>query len=166
MKHIDCMSSQRTVKIKRGTKIRRQSNNNAMIFKLADPIIQCCIFVYFLYCLDAAIREPSYRTVLLGLIAYQYGSAVLNFLLMYRDPRLFRKERIIHIITISCYMPIFFFAEKHVKEYSFGINELDRPYIHLFQSIFMGIAIVIAFWYFYICYREIRNMLSGAAKMR
>jgi len=150
------------VKIKRGRRYARQrGSNNVLILKLADPIIQCCIFIYFLFCLDVSSATP-YRSVLLGLIGYQYVSSILNF--FFKDPKVLRKERIAHLIVITCYLPLFFFMEKNVKEFDFGINETDSPYIHLFQTIRMGIALAIAFWYFYICSREVRGLLASVTK--
>lgn len=157
------MSRQRTVKIKRGSKIYTQNrNNNVLILKVADPLVQVFIFIYFLYCLNAEVLEPSYRTVLLMLVAWQMCSAVLNF--FYKDPKAQKVQRMIYLALNVCYMAAFFYLEKHLKDVSFGINETDDPFIHLQQVVLMGIALIIAFWYNIICYKEVRGLLGGTSR--
>ena len=165
------MSSHRrykTVKKKRGIKINRQSKtNNILMLKLADPIIQCIIFIYFIYCLDSDVIAPSYRTVLLLLVAWQAMSVFAN--MFYKDNKALRTERLVFLVVDGCYMAVFFLMEKLVipkKEISFGINELDDHYIHLYQTILMTGALIIAFWYNLICYREVKSLLSGVSQDR
>lgn len=157
-------SSYKSVHIKRGIKIRRQSNNNVVIFKIADPIVQFGIFIYFLYCLDSNVQQPSYRTVLLLLVGWQIGSAFLNF--FYRDTKALKTERLIYLAINISYMALFFFLEKYLPEKIFGINETDVPFIHRNQIFLMGGALIIAFWYNIICYREVKGLLSNITEER
>jgi len=161
----NAMSRHKPVNIKRGIKINRQSqNSNVLLLKLVDPIGQFAIFIYFLYCLDANVFQPSYRSVLLMLVAWQMVSACCN--LFYKDTKALRRERLAYIAVNVCYMALFFFLEKILPDKTIGINELDDPYIHVYQVVLMGGVFIIAFWYNVICYREVKSLLSGASKNR
>ena len=157
-------SSYKSVRIKRGIKIRRQSNNNVVILKIGDPVVQFGIFIYFLYCLDSEVQQPSYRTVLLLLVGWQLMSAIANF--FYRDTKALNTERLIYLAVNIGYMALFFFLEKHLPEKNFGINETDAPFIHRNQIILMGGALIIAFWYNILCYREVKGLLSNMTEER
>ncbi len=156
----DSSSRYRSVNIKRGTKIRRQSNN-IVIFKFVDNIVQFGIFIYFLYCLDSD-AQTSYRSVFLLLVVWQIMSAFAN--LFYRDIKALRTERLIYLAVNICYMALFFFLEQHLPEKKYGINEMDVPFIHRNQTFLMGGALIIAFWYNIICFREIKSLFAGVSK--
>ena len=141
---------------------KQLKSSNVFMVKLFDPIVQVLIFVYFLYCLDAQANGLSYRTILFVLVGWQTISALFNLFL--NDPKLLTKQRIAYLILNICYMATFFYIEKHVPEKDFGINETDIPYLHRNQTILMGGAIIIAFWYNVICYREIKGLMAGARK--
>ena len=154
------MDRHKTINIKRNARISKPSrNNNVLLLKFADPIVQCCIFIYFIMSLDAAVLQPSYRTLFLMLIMWQYGSALVN--LFYKDNKPMRIQRIVYLLAITCYMPLFFYIEKHVKEYDLVIDELENTAIHLHQTITMGVALILAFWYSIICYREVKVLLTS-----
>jgi len=157
------MSRKRSAKIRRSSKITgRLKNSNVMVLKLVDPIVQSFIFIYFVYCLDSAVVEPSYRTVLLVLLSWQLLSAFLNFFL--KDPKLLKTERTSFVLIIIVYMVMFFYVEGHVKERYIGINETDIPNIPLHQTILMVGAVILSFWYTIICYREIKSLLNSPNK--
>jgi hypothetical protein len=61
-------------------------------------------------------------------------------------------------------MVLFFYLERHLKDKLIAIDETEEPYIHVYQSILMSGAVLLAFWYNVICYREIKSMLSGMKK--
>ena len=132
------------------------------MIKLFDPIVQVIIFIYFLYCLDAEANGVSYRTILFVLIGWQTISALFNLFL--NDPKLLKRQRVAYLIVNILFMAAFFFIESHVKEKDFGINETDIPFIHRNQTILMGGAIIIAFWYNVLCYKEIKSLMAGANK--
>ena len=155
------MSRHKPIQIKRGAKMQKQlKSSNVFLIKLIDPIVQCLVFVYFLYCLDAEANGPSYRAVLLFLIGWQTVSALFNLFL--NDPKLLKGQRLAYLIVNVCYMAAFFFIESHFSEKDFGINETDIPFLHRNQTLLMGGAIIIAFWYNVTCYREIKGLLAGA----
>lgn len=157
------MSRHKPVKIKRSAKLNRQiKNSNELVFKLIDPIAQFLIFVYFLYALDSEQVGVSYRGILLKLVGWQVISAVINF--FFTDPKILKTQRVAYIVVNTLYMAFFFYAESHFKETYFGINETDPAIIPLNQSLLIAGAIIIAFWYNIICYREVRSMLAGANK--
>lgn len=157
------MSRSRSVKIRRSAKVTNHlKNNNIVLLKLFDPIIQSVIFIIFLYCLDSESHGISYRSILLLLVAWQLASSFLNFFL--KDPKLLKMERISYVIVMTIYMIIFFIVERRVKEHYIGINETDIPNIPVYQASLMTGVVIITFWYNIICYREIRSLLGGSNK--
>ena len=129
-----------------------------MLLKLIDPIGQSVLIVFFLYCIDAE-KTISYRSVLMILVAWQIISVFINFFL--GELKLLKNERILYLVTITLYMTFFFLFEHHVKEQFIALDEGVKATIPLHRVITMSIAIIIAFWYNIICYREIRTLLGG-----
>jgi hypothetical protein len=152
------MSSHRHSSSKRNTKAKNHGkSNNVLLFKLIDPIVQSALIVFFLFCIDTEKHFP-YRTVLLFLIGWQIVSVLINFLL--RKLKLLTIERLLYFVTIILYLIFFFFVERHVKEQFVPLDEGIKAAIPIRRVIVMSIGVIIAFWYTFICYREVRSLLT------
>lgn len=128
-----------------------------MVVKLVDPIIQSLLFILFLLSLDTDF-DFSPRKALYMIIAWQIASAVMNFVLNAANQ--LRKERIAYLITTILYTPLFLFLERHVNEIWLTARYGEDPSIPVYQIIFESVAIIISFWYYVICFREIRGMIG------
>lgn len=153
------MNRSKSIRIRRSSKVTKQlSNNNILLFKLFDPIVQSAIIIFFIYCLDAEVQQPSYRLVLRLVVVWQLTSSFLNFFL--RDPKLLVKERIAFVFAMVFYLIMFFFVERSIKESYIGINEKDAN-IPVHQALLMAGLVILTFWYNVTCYREIKSLLGG-----
>jgi hypothetical protein len=83
-------------------------------------------------------------------------SAITNFIL--NPPGLQKNARSIHLIIIGAYMLVFFYIEKHVAERFITTNERGKTTIPLYKAILETGAMAIAFWYNYICFKEVKRM--------
>ena len=128
-----------------------------MLLKLIDPIVQSALIVFFLYCIDSEKHFP-YRTVLLFLIGWQIVSVFINFFL--QSLKLLKNERLLYLASIVLYMIFFFFFERHIKDELIPLDEGAKATIPIGRVIVMSIGIIIAFWYNFICYREVRSLLE------
>ena len=138
---------------------KRKRTNNVLVFKLIDPICQSLLFIFFIYSLDAEI-EASYRKVLLMLLGLQIVSLVINFFI--KEENQLKNERIIFLSALALYFISFFIiqhsvSEKFIEVFAGG-GQMKMP---LIEIIMMSIAIAVAFWYFTICFREIRGLLKS-----
>lgn len=138
---------------------RHLKYSNVMVLKLVDPIVQSLLFILFIYSLDTS-AEFSYRQALNLLVGWQIVSSIAN--LFFNPPNQLRTERLICLLLIIIYMPVFFYFQRHLKEVWVQLRQAlyDDPTIPLYDIILESIAIIIAFWYYTICFREIR-MLMG-----
>jgi hypothetical protein len=136
---------------------RHIKSNNVMVIKLVDPIIQSLLFILFVYSLDTS-AEFNYRKALYMIIGWQLISSVFNFII--NPPNILKKERLIYLVVICLYMPCFFYIEAHVTEVWLTLRPGDNPDIPLYDLILESIAGLIAFWYYVICFREIREMMG------
>jgi hypothetical protein len=129
-----------------------------MVAKLVDPIVQSLLIILFVLTLDTDF-DFSPRRALYMIIGWQILSAVVNFIL--NVPTQLRRERIVYLVTIVLYMPLFFYLERHVNEIWITVRHGDDPTIPVYRIIFESVAIVISFWYYVICFREIRTMMGS-----
>lgn len=152
------MSSHRHSRSKRNTRAKNpEKSNNILLLKVVDPIVQSALLVFFLYCIDSEKHFP-YRTVLLFLIGWQIVSVLINFFL--KGLKLLTIERVLYFATIIVYLIFFFFVERHVKEQFVPLDEGVKATIPIRRVIVMSIGVIIAFWYTFICYREVRSLLT------
>ncbi len=153
------MSSSRHRSRKSPTKVNKLTrNNNIQLFKLIDPIIQSVLFIVFLYCLDSQ-SHFSYRTIMLITIAWQLLSAFVNFII--NDPKQLKLQRASYLVVIALFLVVYFYFERNTIETMIPLDQGLKPTIPLKQVILMSIAMIIAFWYNVICYREIRTIMGG-----
>jgi hypothetical protein len=152
------MSSNRHSRTRRNAKAKKlEKSNNILLLKLIDPIVQSALIVFFLYCIDTEKHFP-YRSVLLILISWQMVSVFVNFFL--GEYKLLKNERLLYLATIILYVIFFFFVERNVREQFVPIDEGVKATIPIRRVIVMSIGIIIAFWYNFICYREVRSLLT------
>lgn len=142
-----------------GGGLKRIKTNYVTVFKLADPIIQGMLFIFFVYSLDEDFREVSYRTLLMLIIGIQLLSLVVN--LLFNPPELLKKERLVYAGTIIAYLVLSWFITRNFKENYLEIRHGDFPKLPLREVILDTTAIIVSFWYNIICFREIKTMLKN-----
>jgi hypothetical protein len=137
---------------------RRSGTNNILVFKLIDPILQSLLFIFFIYSIDTD-SDTSYRSVLQLLVCLQLVSMVINFFIS--DENQLKNERFIYLGTIGLYLISFFIIGKTVNpKYVEVIMGSGPVKMDMLEIILMSVAVVISFWYFTICFREIRGLLK------
>jgi hypothetical protein len=132
--------------------------NNVLVFKLVDPIIQSLLIIFFVYCLDSD-TDIQYQGILQIIIGWQILSCIANFFL--NPPDLLKKERIAWFIIILLYSGLYYFVGNHVHERFIVVKQANNSTIPLYDSIFEIGGMIISFWYYVICFREIRAMLTS-----
>ncbi len=132
--------------------------NNIRVFKLIDPICQSLLIIFCIYCLDSDSDTP-YQTILQIIVGWQVLSCLANFFL--NPPDLLKKERVAWLITIVLYMVVYYLVGGHVKEQYIVVKQANNLTITLYDSILEAGAMIISFWYYVICFREIRGMLTS-----
>jgi hypothetical protein len=140
----------------------RRKTNNVLLFKLIDPIGQSLLFILFIYGLDTDYTGNGgtpYNTTLYYILFAQIASTLINFFI--KEENQLKNERAIYAVTITLYIVSFFFIRRAVPEKFIevmaGDGMMQMPAIEI---MLMGIGIVIAFWYFTICFREVRGLLK------
>lgn len=103
----------------------------------------------------------SYVAMLMIICGYQLISLLVN--LFFKTETTLKNERAAFFISLILYFAAFFYINRNVKEKFIeviageGLNQLP-----LFEIILLGAGFIIAFWYFSICFREIRVQLDKA----
>ena len=144
---------------------RLMRSNNVLVFKLIDPIVQSLLFILFVYCLDADNGNVlmNYHDVLLIAIGCQVLSAFINFIL--NEPGQLKTQRILYLVTIAIYAPVYFYINRNIKEKYMevvaGRGMMKMPLIEIF---ILTAGLIICFWYYITCFREIRDLLAKAQK--
>ena len=152
------MSRRRSSRKKKSRRNHIRKANNILVFKLVDPICQSLLFIFFMYCLDSD-NDITYQPILTTLTVWQILSGAANLLI--KPPDQLRKPRIAFLITILSYMIVLNFVLAHIPEKNVVIGVFNDITIPLYHSIYeMGLA-VISFWYYIICFKEIRAMLTS-----
>ena len=126
---------------------------NAEFFKLIDPIGQSLLFILFGYSLDSGI---SIHIIFLMLIGWQIASCAIHFFIK-SSVKLLKNERSLYILTIAIYLPVYIYVTGKLKESFIEVRDargLARFPAH--EIIFTTIGLGIAFWYYIICFREIK----------
>ena len=140
----------------RGNHITRA--NNVLVFKLVDPICQSLLFIFFFYCLDSD-TDTQYQVILDIIVGWQILSCLVNFLI--RPVSLLKRARFLWLITMISYIVLYYFIEKTIPEKTIVLREAKNLNIPLHDMILEAGALIIAFWYYVICFREIRTMLTS-----
>jgi len=151
------MSRQKHLSKKKNPGTRKNlKNNNVYVFKLADPVIQSLIFIFLIYSIDSEDATPV-RLVYYCLCGWQLLSWVIN--LFIRSIKQLTGERIFFLGTELIFLAIYFFVKKVVHEKNIHFMSAEDT-IPLYEVILLTCALLIAFWYFFICYREVRDLLK------
>ena len=138
---------------------RRKVTNNLLVFKLMDPIVQSLLFIYLIYSIDTDSEVP-YHTVFLLLFSLQIVSLLVNFFII--EENQLKKERVFYLGVITLYIFSFFLIRKTVNPKYIDVIIGSGPVkMDLNELILMSAAMVISFWYFVICFREIRGLLKA-----
>jgi len=131
-----------------------------MVYKLVDPAVQSILFILLIYTTDTNrgdgdIIKVAYPTVFKMLLGVQLFSVAVNFFL--GELNVFKFERLAYLGSL-----IAFFIIRAV------ISNFQERYLELFagtnlplkETFIMVMGSALAFWYFVICFREIRNLLK------
>ncbi len=135
-------------------------NTNIELFKIIDPVLQSVLFIVFLFNFGSDMGI-SYVAMLMIICGYQLISLLVN--LFFKTETTLKNERAAFFISLILYFATFFYINRNVKEKFIeviageGLNQLP-----LFEIILLGAGFIIAFWYFSICFREIRVQLDKA----
>ena len=152
------MSSRRSSRRQRSRSSQITRANNVLVFKLVDPIIQSLLFILFIYCLDSD-TEIQYQLILTLIVGWQILSCIAN--LFFNPPDQLKKGRMAFLITIVLYMTCAHFFLTNVHEKVVVITLANNIPINVYESIIQTITMIISFWYYVICFREIRAMLTS-----
>lgn len=153
------MSRRRSSRSNRSRGNRNIRANNILVAKLVDPVVQSLLFVFFIYCLDSDVDTMQYQTVITIIVFWQVISCVVNFIL--NHPEQMKVQRIMALIAMIVYYMAARYIMAHVQERQVVISLLNNVTINLYEAIIETGALVIAFWYYIICFREIRAMLTS-----
>ncbi len=129
---------------------------NTEFFKLIDPIGQSLIFILFAYSIDGNI---SYQLVFLFLVAWQLLSWAINFFI--KTVKLKKTERLLYILSILLYAPAYYYVQHHFQEKFIIVrnpDDLTRFPVH--EIILIVIGLVVCFWYYVICFREVKVLFK------
>lgn len=147
-------------KSKSQRKSRKQ--NNFLLFKIIDPVIQSGLYVYIIYYgLDPSYYNPFDKLMLL-LPVVQLVSAIVN--LFIKEKGLAQGKRVFFLVLMVAYTVGFHLAIRKIKEVYVGLDETETPTIPLYLTIFSVVSFVISFWYTVVCYIEIKGLLDSANK--
>jgi len=125
---------------------------NVDFFKLIDPVGQSLLFILFGYSLDSGI---SYNMVLLMLAAWQLASWGIHF--FFRSVKLLKNERLVWVLCAIIFLPLYYYISRHIPEKFIEVRDpmgLTRYPEH--EIMLVAIGLIIAFWYYVICFREVR----------
>ena len=135
-------------------KSRRKRTGNTLVFKLVDPILQSMLFIFFIYCLDAN-SGFSHQLVLLLMLGLQMLSLATNFFIQSEEQ--LKKERLFYLVAICLYLVVSAVIMKGDFKYLFIIG----PQADTMTNVLTAGIIVLSFWYFIICFREVRSLLTS-----
>ncbi len=145
-------------------KQRRRSSRrdrNVPLIKLVDPIIQSVLFILFLYALDADFFVP-YDTLFYSLISVQILSLVVNFFLRSPQLELIMNERIAYAVVILVYLSVYYYMRTRIDERFLQVTPGSQTNsMPVYEVILNAVGCLIAFWYFFICFREVRDILKS-----
>jgi len=129
---------------------------NVEFLKLIDPLGQSLLFILFGYSLDSGI---SYHMVLLMLACWQLLSWAIHFFI--KSFKVLKNERFFYIISSLVYLLVYVYITKKVKENYIAVRDpqgLTQYPLH--EIILVSIGLIIAFWYYVICFREVKVLFK------
>ncbi len=126
-----------------------------LAFKIVDPSLQTLLLMYYFYVLDE--HDNSFRTVFFGLLALQVISFLVNYFLDFYKKR--SVERWIFAVVALLWWGLYYYFKNNVKDVA--VTDIDlqmfaKTGIHDFYIMLVGL--VIAAWYFSICFREVASV--------
>ena len=137
------------------SKGKKAVSETVRIIKLIDPLLQGLLFILFLYALDTS-SPVSYRTVLLLIFSVQFLSCCFNFVIKASGQR--TNQRIIYVLALMVYAYFFIHNGTNVSTvFVFVKPALERVYTAN-ELIFLGVGVIISFWYNVICFLEIKYL--------
>jgi len=143
---------------------RLMRSNNVLVFKLIDPICQSLLFILFVYVIDVdngfSDSGITYRSVLELIIGLQVLSAIINFFI--NEPKQLKTERVMYLVTISLYLLFYYINRNGNEKYLEVIGGGGPVKMPVHEILLMTAGLLITFWYFVICFREIRSLLRKA----
>ncbi len=153
------MSSRKHSRSRPASKTNKHAkSSNIQLFKLIDPIGQSVLFVFFLFCIDSE-KHFSYKTVLVLIFCWQFASCFINFL--FTSLKLLRGERISYLIVVAGYLAFMYYFLGHVTEKKIALDQGEQATIPMYQVLIMSGAMILAFWYNVICYREFKSLYAA-----
>ena len=136
-------------------------SNNILVFKLIDPVIQSLLFILFVYCLDtdSSTALMRYSTVLEIIIVCQVLSALINFII--NEPQQLKMQRGLYLVVIALYALVYYYIARGKQEVisGRGLTKMQPAEIAI-----LSVGLLICFWYYITCFREIRDLLAKAQK--
>ena len=142
---------------------RLMRSNNILVFKLIDPVIQSLLFILFVYCLDtdSSTALMRYGTVLAIIIVFQAVSVLINFII--NEPKQLKMERTLYLIVIMLYGLTCYFT-KNRQGMQEVISGRGMAKMQPSEIAILSTGLLICFWYYITCFREIRDLLAKAQK--
>lgn len=133
------------------------------IFKIGDPTLQSMILTWFFFAVDQ--RGDDFRQVFFLLLAVQAVSWVANWFIPF--PKRMKVQRVAVFIAFMAWAAIYHYVKTRIREVR--VTDIDlrvfaKTGVHDFYLMLAGI--LLAAWYFYICFREVRSMLKKKKKKR
>jgi hypothetical protein len=126
------------------------------IFKIADPIFQSVLLILLAYSFD---YTDYYKYFLPAILGWQMVSSIVHFFIRSKSKK--KVERLIYFILVSFSVWVLFYFRTHMA---------DPAYKNFMQATWLEIPVpelcfvvtegVFAFWYYLICFREIRSVLK------
>ena len=135
---------------------KKQISDKVRIFKILDPVVQSILFIKFAFDVDAGTH---YLVIFFILGGWQMMSLFVNF--FFKKAKLLTTERISYLVVFILFLPAYFLIKKHLPERTLDImgghGLIKLPIVQI-TSVSIGIAI--EFWYYVICFREIKKILK------
>ena len=133
------------------------------IIKSIDPIFQSILLIAFFWLID--LKGTKYHYAILWLVRFQLVSSVVHIFLKFH--RKLKYERFFSLIAIAGWL--------YLYKWTFENLDLQVHYVTLIEGkgfskinmndfTMMLLGLVVAFWYYSICLREIRAMVKKRKK--
>ena len=131
---------------------------NIQTIKLVDPIVQSLLFVLFAYSLDGG----NYVTPMLLIMAWVVVSSAVHVFLDFSRKKIV--ERAINFILVVIFLAVWFLTRNNKEHFIETIGGDGPMEVPIRQTIMVSLGIAIAFWYYVICFREVRYIIKKRSK--
>jgi len=131
---------------------------NIQTIKLVDPIVQSLLFVFFAYSLDGG----DYVTPMVLIMAWVVISSAVHLFLDFSRKKIV--ERAINFVLVVIFLIVWFLTKNRKDHYLETIGGDGPMQIPIRQTIMVSLGIAISFWYYVICFREIRHIIKKRSK--